>query len=102
MRAVATLFAAVIPDRLAQGLIEVKLKEHRTLKGARLEVAEPGKPIKLGKFRVEFFRVCHSIPDAMGLAIRTPLGLVVHTGDFKIDHTPVDGNPTDFGPAFRR
>ena len=87
----------VYAPRLAQGLIEVKLKEHHTLKGARLEVAEPGKPIKLGKFRVEFFRVCHSIPDAMGLAITTPLGLVIHTGDFKIDHTPVDGNPTDFG-----
>ena len=87
----------VYAPRLAQGLIEVKLKEHRTLKGARLEVAEPGKPIKLGKFQIEFFRVCHSIPDAMGLVIRTPLGTVVHTGDFKIDHTPVDGNPTDFG-----
>jgi ribonuclease J len=87
----------VYAPRLAQGLIEVKLKEHRTLNGARLEVAEPGKPIQLGQFRVEFFRVCHSIPDAMGLAISTPLGLVVHTGDFKIDHTPVDGNPTDFG-----
>ncbi|MBF8266831.1 MAG: metallo-beta-lactamase [Dehalococcoidia bacterium] len=86
----------VYAPRLAKGLIEVKLREHHTLRGARLEEAEPGKPIKLGCFRVEFFRVCHSIPDAMGLAIRTPLGLVVHTGDFKIDHTPVDGKPTDF------
>ena len=75
----------------------MKLREHRSLRGVRLEAIEPGQPIKLGKFRVEWFRVCHSIPDAMGLAIQTPLGLVVHTGDFKIDHTPVDGLPTDLG-----
>ena len=85
----------IYAPRLAHGLIEVKLKEHRALKGVDLRLAEPGKPIKLGKFRVEFYRVCHSIPDAMGLAIETPRGLVVHTGDFKIDHTPVDGQPTD-------
>ena len=89
------LAVPVYAPRLAHGLIEVKLREHRTLKGARLEAVEPGEPIQLGKFQVEFFRVCHSIPDAMGLAISTPLGLVVHTGDFKIDHTPADGNPTD-------
>ena len=85
----------VFASRLTQGLIEVKLKEHRSLRDARLEVVEPGEPVKLGKFEAEFFRVCHSIPDAMGIAIKTPLGLVVHTGDFKIDHTPVDGNPTE-------
>ena len=56
---------------------------------------EPGKPIKLGKFQVEFFRVCHSIPDAMGLAIETPVGTIIHSGDFKLDHTPVDGKATD-------
>ena len=87
----------VYAPRLAQGLIEVKLREHRSLRGVKLEAIEPGHPIKLGKFQVEWFRVCHSIPDAMGLAIQTPLGLVVHTGDFKIDHTPVDGMPTDLG-----
>ncbi|MFH1560486.1 MAG: ribonuclease J [Chloroflexota bacterium] len=87
----------VYAPRLAQGLIEVKLREHRSLRGARLEAVEPGQPVKLGKFRVEWFRVCHSIPDAMGLVIQTPLGLVVHTGDFKIDHTPVDGMPTNLG-----
>ena len=87
----------VYAPRLAQGLIEVKLREHRSLRGVRLEAVEPGQPLKLGKFRVEWFRVCHSIPDAMGLAIQTPLGLVVHTGDFKIDHTPVDGLPTNLG-----
>ena len=85
----------VYAPRLAHGLISVKLKEHRALREAALEIVEPGKPIKLGKFKVEFFRVCHSIPDAMGLAIETPVGNVVHTGDFKIDYTPVDGKPTD-------
>ena len=85
----------VYAPRLAHGLISVKLREHRGLRGARLNIVEPAKPLKLGKFRVEFFRVCHSIPDAMGLAIETPVGTVIHSGDFKIDHTPVDGNPTD-------
>ena len=85
----------VYAPRLAHGLISVKLKEHRALRSARVEIVEPGNPIGLGKFQVEFFRVCHSIPDAMGLAIETPGGTVVHTGDFKLDHTPVDGRPTD-------
>ena len=87
----------VFASRLTQGLIEVKLREHRSLRDARLEVVEPGDPVQLGKFQAEFFRVCHSIPDAMGIAVRTPLGMVVHTGDFKIDHTPADGNPTELG-----
>ena len=85
----------VYAPRLAHGLISVKLKERRGLRASRLEIAEPGTSIKLGKFGVEFFRVCHSIPDAMGLAIETPIGTVIHTGDFKIDHTPVDGRGTD-------
>ena len=85
----------VYAPRLAAGLIEVKLKEHRETRNARLEVVNPGEPVEFGCFRVEWFRVCHSIPDAMGLAIHTPQGLVVHTGDFKVDHTPVDGRPTD-------
>ena len=85
----------VYAPRLAHGLISVKAREHKLMRDARLEMIEPGKPIRLGKFKVEFFRVCHSIPDAMGLAIETPLGTVIHSGDFKIDYTPVDGNPTD-------
>ena len=85
----------VYAPKLAHGLISVKLKERRGLRGTKLEMVEPGKSIRLGKFRVEFFPVCHSIPDAMGLAIDTPVGLVVHSGDFKIDYTPVDGKPTD-------
>ena len=85
----------VYAPRLAHGLISVKLKEHRGLRDAVVNVVEPGTPVELGPFRVQFFRVCHSIPDAMGLIIETPLGTVVHSGDFKIDHTPVDGRPTD-------
>ena len=85
----------VYAARLVNGLISVKLKDHRLLKQADLRLAQPGEPINLGAFRVEYFRVCHSIPDAMGLVIDTPVGTIVHTGDFKIDHTPVDGNTTD-------
>ncbi len=91
----------VYAPRLAYGLISVKLKEHKALRGATLRVMEPGKPVKEGAFRVEAFRVCHSIPDAMGLAIQTPQGLVVHTGDFKIDHTPAQGEPTDLSHLAR-
>ena len=86
----------VYSSRLTHGLISVRLREHGVLRDARLNIIEPNSPFTTGKFEVEFFRVCHSIPDAMGLAIRTPVGTVVHTGDFKIDHTPVDGKPTDF------
>ena len=85
----------VFAPRLAHGLISVKLKGYRGARDAKLELIEPGKPISLGKFKAEWFRVCHSIPDAMGIAIDTPVGKVIHTGDFKIDHTPADGHPTD-------
>lgn len=86
----------VYASRLTHGLISVKLREFGLLKDARLNVVEPHSPFKLGVFKAEFFRVCHSIPDAMGIALHTPLGTVIHTGDFKIDHTPADGKPTDF------
>ncbi len=87
----------VYSSRLTHGLITVKLREAGVLTQARLNVMEPHSPFRVGSnFKVEFFRVCHSIPDAMGIAIETPLGLIIHTGDFKIDHTPVDGKPTDF------
>ena len=89
--------APVYASKLTNGLMSVKLREHGLLKSAQLNVVEPQKPFSIcDSFSAEFFRVCHSIPDAMGIAITTPLGLVVHTGDFKIDHTPADGNPTDF------
>lgn len=86
----------VYASRLTHGLITVKLREHGRLKEARLNVVEPHEPFSIGKFGIEFFRVCHSIPDAMGIAVKTPLGTVIHTGDFKIDHTPTDGKATDF------
>ncbi len=85
----------VYSTRLTHGLISVKLKEHRVLTKAKLKVIQPGQTITLGKFRIEFLHVCHSIPDSTGLIIHTPLGIVVHSGDFKLDHTPVEGTPTD-------
>ena len=91
----------VYASRLTHGLIRVKLREYGHLRDARLNVVEPNTPFKIGKFGVEFFRVCHSIPDAMGIALKTPLGTVIHTGDFKIDHTPADGKPTDFSSLSR-
>lgn len=81
--------------KLAKGLISGKLKERKALAGAVLNVITFGEQINLGKFRVEFFPVCHSIPDAAGLIIQTPIGTVVHTGDFKLDHTPITGPKTD-------
>ena len=86
----------VYASRLAHGLISVKLKEHKQLKGSTLHSLKPGTKVKLGKFTAEFFRVSHSIPDAMGIAIDTPLGPIIHTGDFKIDHTPVDNHSVDY------
>jgi ribonuclease J len=91
----------VYASRLSHGLITVKLREHGKLRDAKLNVVEPNSPFKVGRFRAEFFRVCHSIPDAMGIAITTPVGVILHTGDFKIDHTPVDGRPTDFASLTR-
>ena len=85
----------VYASKLTQGLVSVKLKEHRGMKDIRLKVVPPGGQVMLGKFRVEFFSVCHSIPDSSGLVIYTPVGNVVHSGDFKLDYTPVDGRPTD-------
>jgi ribonuclease J len=85
----------VYSTRLTHGLISMKLKERRALAGANLKVMRPGVNVTLGKFRIELFPVCHSIPDSVGLVIYTPIGVVVHTGDFKLDHTPVNGQPTD-------
>lgn len=82
---------------LTLGLLRAKLDEHGLAGKARLETVKPRQLIELGPFEVEFFRVAHSIVDGCGLAIRTPAGLVVHTGDFKLDPTPVDGQTTDLG-----
>jgi len=83
----------VYATTLTRGLIQAKLKEHGVK--ARLEVVRPGAEVRLGAFRVRFYQVSHSIPDGVGLIIHTPLGTIVHSGDFKLDHTPVDGRPTD-------
>ncbi|MEW6661178.1 MAG: ribonuclease J [Bacillota bacterium] len=78
------------------GLVKSKLQEHGDIGPVQLNCVKPRDSIKLGAFKITFFRVNHSIADAVGLAIQTPLGTVVHTGDFKIDQTPVDGQLTDF------
>jgi ribonuclease J len=85
----------VYATKLTHGLVSVKLKERKASTGAKLRVMPPGQQFNLGKFRIEFFSVCHSIPDSVGLIIHTPVGTVVHTGDFKLDYTPVNGKPTD-------
>jgi len=91
------LGAPIYCTRLAKGLITVKLKERKALKGARINVVETNGKINLGRFRIELFPTCHSIPDAMGLIIHTPVGVIVHSGDFKLDYTPVDGVQADLG-----
>ena len=81
---------------LTIGLIEVKLMRNNAASKAMLNTLEAGSTIEIGPFKVELFHICHSIPDAVGLGITTPAGLVVHMSDFKFDHTPVDGWPTDY------
>lgn len=87
----------IYATRLTVGLIEGKLKEHRLLSDANLNVVAPGQKVQLGKFSVEFIHVNHSIPDAVGFAISCGAGTVVHTGDFKIDTTPIDDYVIDIG-----
>ncbi|WP_434511663.1 ribonuclease J [Desulfitobacterium sp. AusDCA] len=84
----------IFATRLTLGLIQTKLKESN-LNQIKATVVQPRDMIKLGPFRIEFMRVSHSIPDSVGIAIHTPLGTIVHTGDFKIDHTPVTGDILD-------
>jgi ribonuclease J len=81
---------------LTIGLIEVKLARNGQNSKAELITVQAGDNVKIGVFNVEFFHVSHSVPDAVGLGINTPVGLLVHTGDYKFDHTPVDNWPTDF------
>lgn len=87
----------IYATKLTIGLIEHKLEEHRLLRSANLNVVNPGQTVDFGTMKVEFIRTTHSIPDACSLAIHTPVGVVVHTGDFKIDYTPIDGEMMDFG-----
>ena len=82
---------------LTKGLITGKLKEHKLLDKTELNVVESGLEVSVGSFTITPFRVNHSIPDGLGFAIRTPIGTVVHTGDFKFDHTPPDGKRADLG-----
>jgi ribonuclease J len=85
----------VYASTLARGLLGIKVKEHKLHSNPMLPL-DPGDEIQIGPFTVIPFRVGHSIPDAMGIALRTPVGIIVHTGDFKFDHTPVDGKLSDF------
>ena len=86
----------IYSSNLTNSLISSKLKAHGLLKESTLNIIDPEIPFFLGKFEITFFRVCHSIPDSMGIAIGTELGTLIHTGDFKVDHTPQDGLATDF------
>lgn len=87
----------VYATKLAAGLIRNKLEEHKLLRSTKLKEVRQGQTIKLGKFKVEFIRSCHSIPDSVMLAIITPVGTILHTGDFKLDFTPIDGEQMDLG-----
>ncbi len=88
----------IYAPRLAAGLIRNKLEEHKLLRSTKLTEVMQGQTLNLGKnFKVEFIRSSHSIPDSVMLAITTPAGTVLHTGDFKIDYTPIDGKLMDFG-----
>ena len=85
----------IYATRLTAKLIEHKLEEHHLLSSAKLNIVEQGQTIDAGKMQVEFIRSSHSIPDACMLAIHTPQGVVIHTGDFKVDYTPIDGQMMD-------
>ncbi len=87
--------APVYGTELTLGLIENKLVEHRMMNEVELKVIKAGQKIQLGAFKVEFIRSTHSIADCVALAIETPVGLILHTSDFKIDQTPIEGKPID-------
>ncbi len=96
----ARLPAPIYAARLPQGLIRLRLEESGLLDAEQIAISA-GSVINFGQISAEFFPVAHSIPDAFGIALRTPAGLVVHTGDFKIDHTPVMSAPTDLNALAR-
>lgn len=99
--ALKKLDVPVYGTRLTLGLVRPKLREHRILRESDLREVRVGDSVQLGPFRVETVAVCHSIPDAVALAIDTPVGKVVYTSDFKIDPAPPDGQPTDMA-RFRK
>ena len=87
----------IYATRLAAGLISNKLEEHKILRSTEMHIVNQGDTIQLGKnFKIEFIRSSHSIPDSVMLAITTPAGTILHTGDFKVDYTPIDGQLMDF------
>ncbi|MDH3809448.1 MAG: ribonuclease J, partial [Desulfuromonadales bacterium] len=90
-------FPPIYSSPLTLGLLDNKLEEHQLKSRVTCRSIKVREPIEIGPFEVEFFRAAHSIVDGCGLAIRTPAGLIVHTGDFKLDPTPVDNQPTDLG-----
>lgn len=92
----AELDAPIYATPLTRGLLEVKLRDAKLYDRVTLKTINASDRVDIGPFGVEFFHVCHSIPDGVGLGITTPAGLIVHSGDFKFDHTPVDGWPTDY------
>jgi ribonuclease J len=93
---VADIPAPIYATPLTRGLIEVKLARGGNSGKVELHTVQAGQTLQLGPFKIEFFHISHSIPDAVGLGITTPAGLVVHTSDFKFDLSPVDGWPTDY------
>jgi len=88
--------APIYGTRLTIGLVKVKLARRGLLNSVKLNTVKAGEKIRIGPFTIDFFHVCHSIPDSVGLGIETPEGLIVQSGDFKFDHTPVDNWPTDY------
>ena len=90
------IHAPIYATPLTRGLLEVKLSKGGLLSKVDINTVQAGETVQIGPFTVEFFHVCHSIPDSVGLGITTPAGLVVHTADYKFDPTPTDGWPTDF------
>jgi len=90
------IHAPVYATPLTRGLLEVKLGKANGLGRADLHTVQAGDTVQIGPFKVEFFHVCHSIPDGVGLGITTPVGLIVHQSDYKFDHTPVDNWPSDY------
>ncbi|MFW5677606.1 MAG: ribonuclease J, partial [Acetivibrio ethanolgignens] len=85
----------IYATKLTMGIIENKFKEHGLIKSTKRKVIKYGQSINLGEFRIEFIRTNHSISDAAALAIYSPAGIIVHTGDFKVDYTPVRGETID-------
>src|SRR3989338_6184406 len=89
-------FPTIYTFRLTAEMIKARLEEFKLNKKVHIKVLSPNDQLSLGVFDLSFFRVNHNIPDSVGIGIKTPLGIIVHTGDFKFDHTPVDQEPTEF------